>query len=145
MNLVRLVNEWYVDLVTSKELLKLENQVLTALDFDVQMETPINYLDRFMMLFNLDMQSCSMYEEQNQVMEIFKNSRYLARFSMRDAEFLEYKPSTIAAAAFIIALNTTFADGLPKKFETMSTNESHDTTCFNMAQNLSYLENIISD
>ena len=80
-------------------------------------------------------------------MEIFKHSRYLARFSMRDAEFLNYKPSTIAAASFIIALNTTFTEGLPDRFNSGQSagTESHDTTCYNMAQNLSYLDNIISE
>ena len=62
---------------------------------------------------------------------MFRNSRYLTRFSMRDTEFLNFKPSKIAAASFLIALNTTFSDGLPKKYDNNS--ESNETTCYNMA------------
>ena len=39
MNLVLLVNQWYRDLVSAPELLKLELEVITALQFDLQMET----------------------------------------------------------------------------------------------------------
>ena len=119
MNLVRLVNEWYPDLVTAQDLLNLEKEVLTALEFDLSIETTVNFLDRFITLFNLEVMACKSFDDQSKAMEIFKNSRYLSRFILRDAKFLDFKPSTLAAACFILTFNTTYCEssnGLGNEF-----------------------------
>ena len=63
MNLVRLVNEWYSDLVTAKELLDLEKQVLSTLQFDIQIETSLNFVDRFLTLYSLDCKSARTFDQ----------------------------------------------------------------------------------
>ena len=45
---------------------------------------------------------------------------------MRDTEFLNYKQSTIAAASFILAMNTTFTEDEPYLFESVQDTMHND-------------------
>ena len=50
--LIETVNGWNIKEIWKADLLQLEVDVLTSLDFNLNFETPINFLDRFITLFN---------------------------------------------------------------------------------------------
>ena len=50
--LIDTVNGWNIKEIWKADLLQLEVDVLTSLDFNLNFETPINFLDRFIMLLN---------------------------------------------------------------------------------------------
>ena len=50
--LIETVNGWNIKEIWKDDLLQLEVEVLTSLGFSLNFETPINFIDRFIMLFN---------------------------------------------------------------------------------------------
>lgn len=83
--------------------------MLIVLDFDLQSETSINFLDRFSQLFLLDEGLFSNNAQKNSDFSEFVDdeisvqkkfsrgvcqmARYLCRYTMRFSVFLDYKPS----------------------------------------------------
>ena len=47
----------------AKELLELEKQVLSTLQFDIQIETSLNFVDRFLTLYCLDCKSARTFDQ----------------------------------------------------------------------------------
>ena len=76
---------------------------------------------------------------------MYRNSRFLTKFTQRDAEFLNYKQSTIAAACFILAMNTTYDEEHPHSDEQAQELDSNDTACYDLAAYLSQLDNSMKD
>ena len=98
--MVSLLNHWDANQVDKKELLKMEERVLRTLEFDFEWSTPLHFVPRFERLFGFDQIS-----EDKQSFLIRASSFYLCRFMMRDTAFLNFRPSHIGAAAFIMAMN----------------------------------------
>ena len=70
------------------------------LDFDVRIATPIPFLERFERILDLR----ASYQNERQV-QIKLLARRFCTFSLKDHAFLEHKPSVIAAACLLIAIN----------------------------------------
>lgn len=109
-NMVYLINIRQRNLLSLEDLIGLEREILTRLDFGIHLETPDNFLDRYSQLFHLDRGLFTGHaipsEHQRVALEVASLSRYLCRFALRSAEFLDFLPSQIAAAAFMLSLNS---------------------------------------
>lgn len=111
-NMVNLINSWQSDHVTVSDLVKLEERVVRTLDFDFNLVTPLHFLERFQRLFGLDQ-----VEQDKHAYLIDASAIYLLRFMMRDSAFLEFRPSQIAAAAIMLAINANVESPLAKAMQ----------------------------
>ena len=108
-NMVYLINERNPGELVLSDLIELERQILTTLDFNLQSETSINFLERFCQLYRFD---DGLYRGDARTLQakfskdVCAMGRYLCRCALRFSIFLDYKPSQVAAACFILALNT---------------------------------------
>lgn len=86
--------------VTREQLIVLEEQIIFALDFDLQSDGPLPFLERYQRVLNIDL------ERQNQLyFKIGYSARKLLRHMMHKATFLSYRPSQIAATAILVAID----------------------------------------
>lgn len=46
-NMVNMINEWQQDHLTARDLVDLEEQIIKALEFDLNTVTPLHFLERF--------------------------------------------------------------------------------------------------
>ncbi len=68
---------------------------MTMLDFDIKFNTPVFFLERYLHLFGLDREESDM-----------SNTAYsLCQFMQRESLFLKFKPSQLASACLILAIN----------------------------------------
>ena len=86
--------------VTKERLVALEEQIIKELKFEMHYAGPIPYLNRFQRLFNIDQEKANQGAKQ-----VGFAARQFCRFMMRKPEFLQFKASQQAAAAFLLALN----------------------------------------
>ena len=79
----------------------LEEAVLRALDFSLQCASPVPFLERYLRIFNIDLgrDDASKY--------LRKLARNYCKFMQRDSRFLDFRPSQIASAALLFAINIT--------------------------------------
>lgn len=77
---------------TKEEVLQLEYEILTTLDFNFFVPSLLRFLQRYRKLSN------TASDEQ-----IFFFAQYIAEISLLDAFFLKHKTSEVAAAAFILS------------------------------------------
>ena len=80
--LIDTVNGWNIKEIWKADLLQLEFDVLTSLDFSLSFETPINFIDRFIMLFNSPDSSL-----------VRKCADFLCVQMLKNNKFLAYRPS----------------------------------------------------
>ena len=111
--MVGLLNHWDANQVHKNELLNMEERVLNTLEFDFEWTTPLHFVPRFERLFGIDR-----VNEDKQSLLIQASTFYLCRFMMRDTAFLDFKPSHIGAAAFIMAMNASLHKPLAKMPDT---------------------------
>ena len=104
-NMVYLINARNPGELILSDLIELERQILTTLDFNLQSETSINFLERFCQLYNFD-DGLQKTVQAKFSMDVCAMGRYLCRCALRFSTFLDYKPSQVAAACFTLALNT---------------------------------------
>ena len=108
-NMVYLINARNPGELVLSDLIELESQILTSLDFNLQSETSLNFLERFCQLYRFD---DGLYRGDVSTLQakfskdVCAMSRYLCRCALKLSTFLDYKPSQVAAACFILALNT---------------------------------------
>ena len=93
-------------------MINLEEKILNALEFDFEWSTPLDFIARFQRLFGLDR-----IREDKHSYVVDASATFLCRFMMRDAKFLDFKPSHIAVAAFVMALNANLKTPLSKLLE----------------------------
>lgn len=103
VNMNRLLHSDFSVFVSKHDFLLLERDIVKSLEFSLQYVTPLAFLERLQRVFDLDL------EETN------STSRYIATLAreyclkmQRNATFLEFKPSQIAAAAITLAVKTHF-------------------------------------
>ena len=89
------------------ELINLERQVLLELDFELQSETSLTFMERYIQLFYLDQ---GLFPNEKSIRmtaseEVCSLARNLCRLSLRYTPFLVIKPSRLAAACLLLALN----------------------------------------
>ena len=70
-----------------------------ALQFDIRHVSPRQFLDRFEQLMNLDSQQNELHEQ------ICNLAHQFCLTSLKDKMSLELRPSTIAAASLMLAIN----------------------------------------
>lgn len=77
----------------------MEEVIIKELDFDLRYVTPVPFLERFFRMYGL--------EDRNSATSthIRNLSHEYCRFMLRDSQFLDYKPSQLAAAALVFAIN----------------------------------------
>ena len=86
--------------IEKQELLNIEERVIKMLDFSLVSISPIHFLDRYLRIFGIDERKHSKIPKQ-----IVTLTRQYCRFTQREAKFLQFKPSAIAAACFLCAIN----------------------------------------
>jgi len=93
----------------------MESEIVRALNFDMNFLSPLTFLERFLRL--------------GEVQEDFKINTVaeeLCKLAMTKIEFLDYKASQIAAAAYILAHNLSYSSSNkePIKLTTNCWNEN---------------------
>ena len=80
--------------ITKEGLVDLEAKVLIQFGFDLNFPDPYAPMERYIRLLG--------YDKNETVLRL---AYQICKFSMNEAEFLDYKPSQIAASAVIISIN----------------------------------------
>ena len=107
--MVRLVaSEWSTQ-VTKQELFDLEESIIRMLDFDLHYAGPIPFLERFQRIYNLDQT-----KRDREAFALNYLARNFCRSMLRSRHYLNLKPSQIAAASLILAINLSTSDLAPK-------------------------------
>src|SRR5438874_1607688 len=107
--MIRLLNDEERQFVTKPLVIQMESEIVRALNFDMNFLSPLTFLERFVRLGDL--------HEDFKVNTIAEE---LCKLAMTKVEFLDYKPSQIAAAAYILAHN--LANSSAKEQVKLSTN-----------------------
>ena len=100
LRMINLLPEGVRETVTKEKLVALEERIIKELGFLMHHAGPIPYLQRFARYFNIDIEKGCPGAKQ-----VGFAARQFCRFMMRKPEFLNYKASQQAAAAFLLALN----------------------------------------
>ena len=105
------------------DLTSLERDIIMALDFDLQSETSLNFVERFCQLYHfdeglfsghrgsaaspdcVDMEHDFGFDAKKFSKDVCDMAKYLCRYCLRNTAFLDFLPSQIAAACFLLALN----------------------------------------
>lgn len=74
---------------TKEEILKMENTILTSLDFNITTSSAYRFLERFAKFGDLDAKQMNL-------------SRYLIELPLIEYRMLKYSPATIAASALFL-------------------------------------------
>lgn len=93
------MKEWSISFEKS-ELIDLEESVIRMLDFDLHCIGPIQFLERFQRIYNLDQ-----VKKDGEAHALDVVARNFCRSMLKSRFFLSLKPSQIAAAALILAIN----------------------------------------
>jgi hypothetical protein len=103
--------------VNREQLIKLEEKIIYALDFDLQHNTALPFLERYQRILKLDTE-----KENNLHLKIGFSARKLLRHMMHKSQFLQYKSSQIAATAILVAidLNKSEVEKEKKRNQSMS-------------------------
>ena len=92
--------------VTREQLITLEELIIRALDFDLQHDGPLPFLERYQRVLGIDIESTNGF-----YYKIGYSARKLLRHMMHKATFLAYRPSQIAATAILVAIDLNKAEG----------------------------------
>ncbi len=98
--------------MTCMDLVRLEEKIIKALEFDLQRTSSLHFLERYQRLFGLD----QLLTDKHAYL-VDASATYLCRFMLKDVQFLTYKQSEIAAAAFMLALNANLDTPLSKALD----------------------------
>lgn len=92
--MIKLLSQSEQHSVTKQLVIQMESEILKALQFDLNFLCPLHFLERFLRLSRLhdDYKITTIAEE-------------LCKQSLTKMEFLNFKPSVVAAAALTIAIN----------------------------------------
>jgi len=106
--MVRLVAaEWKVTM-TKAELMNLESEMIRLLDFDLHYTSPIPLLERFQRIYGMDQ-----VQRDREAYAINFLARNFCRSLLRSPSYLSLKPSQVAAAALLLAINLSSSDLAP--------------------------------
>ena len=87
------------------EFTALECDILLSLQFDIKFVSPIPFLERFQRIFDFDR------EEANYgSWKVGSMARDFCYFMQREAKFLQFRPSQIAAASIVLAVKTYYQE-----------------------------------
>lgn len=112
--MIRLLSEQEREQVTKPLVIQMESEIVRALNFDMNFLSPLTFLERFLRLGDL--------QEDYKVNTIAEE---LCKLAMTRIQFLDYKPSQIAAAAYVLATNLSNSPAKDQvKFSVQCWNES---------------------
>ena len=98
--LIKIVHdEWGVQ-IFKQDLLDLEEDIIRELDFELHFPYPILFLERYQRIFGLEN-----VKKSKDAKLVNKLARDYCKLFLKESSFLKYKPSTVAAAAFMCAYN----------------------------------------
>ena len=86
--------------ITKQNLIDLEEKILLALEFSIHYAGPIPFIERFQRILEADKES-----EDVDLKQVGFTARQFCKYMQRYGQFLEWKPSQVAAAAIILSLN----------------------------------------
>lgn len=97
---VLLLPEFLQQKVQKSQFLTLELNILTLLEFDLKFNSPIFFLGRYLHLFGIN-------EEQTDsaLSSVGIMAHKVCQLLQREPEFLRFKPSQVAAACLMYAIN----------------------------------------
>ena len=87
----------------------MEEQILVLLNFDIQHTGPLPFLERYLRIYNLD----QIRRADKHIAQLQKLSRRYCRYMQRESDFLDFRPSQIAAASLMLALNVSMSKVAP--------------------------------
>ena len=99
----RLLHSDFNVLVSKRDFLLLESEIVRSLEFSFHHVSPLSFLERFQRVFELDQEKTD--EASSYVGSL---AREYCLKMQRDATFLQFKPSQIAAASITLAVKTHF-------------------------------------
>ena len=85
---------------TKKQLIDLEEKILCALEFGLHSAGPIPFLERYQRIFDLDQEA-----SEHDFKQVGYTARQFCKYMQRFGQFLSWRPSQIAAAAFMLSIN----------------------------------------
>ena len=96
--MVRLLADTQRLFVTKQALIQLEEKIIRALEFSIHFTSIVPFLERYQLILGI-------HNDDEESAQIGDMASKLCRFMQRDEQFLRYRPSQIAAASLILALN----------------------------------------
>ena len=86
--------------ISKQDIIDLEEQILLTLQFALHFAGPIPFLERYQRIFGLD-------EEANNpdLKQVGFTARQFCKYAQRYGQFLDFKPSQLAAAAILLSIN----------------------------------------
>ena len=101
MHMNRLLHAEYNVFVRKDEFIALERDIVRSLQFSLQWVSPIAFLERFQRVFQLDRE-----DKDEASFFVGELARDYCLVMLRNADFLQFRPSQIAAAAITMAIRT---------------------------------------
>ena len=101
--------------VNREQLIRLEEKIIKTLDFDLQHNSALPFLERYQRILRLDTE-----KENNLHLKIGFSARKLLRHMMHKSQFLQYKSSQIAATAILVAIDLNKSEVEKEKKKTHS-------------------------
>ena len=96
--MIRLLADTQGLFVTKQALITLEEKIIRALEFSMHFVSTVPFLERYQLLLGI-------HNDEEETAQIGDMASKLCRFMQRDEQFLRYRPSQLAAASLILALN----------------------------------------
>lgn len=96
--MIRLLADTQRLFVTKQALIQLEEKIIRALEFSLHFVSTVPFLERYQLILGI-------HSDDEETQQIGDMASKLCRFMQRDEQFLRYRPSQIAAASLILALN----------------------------------------
>ena len=97
--MIELLHQKHKVLLKKKAVLEMEEDIIRTLDFNLRKVSQIQFLERYLRLFGLDR------IDDKRSMQIAALSGQYCKFMQREACFLQFKPSQIAAASLLFSIN----------------------------------------
>ena len=98
--MISLLKEQGVTAIKKRHLINLEEKIIKTLDFSLRDVSPHHFLERYFRLFGIDQE-----KKDNSTNRITSLARDFCRYMLREAKFLRYRPSQLAAAALMLSIN----------------------------------------
>jgi hypothetical protein len=98
--MVRLVNQEWGFTTAKEELIALEAEVISRLDWDLLIPSPVFFLERYQRIFGLDQE-----KEEHDSHRVGQLAKKMMRSALLHSSSLKFKPSQIAAAALLLSIN----------------------------------------
>jgi len=107
--MINLLSEEQKKVVNKSELIRMERMVLRELEFSMHRAGPIPFLERFQRLLDLDQEKTDKAAKQ-----VGFCARQFLKFTTMKSEYLDMRPSLIAAASLNLSINLSMTSAAEK-------------------------------